>query len=145
MARDCSADAERLFRTFAARHALTIEKVDEPNVELLMRVPRQNGLSFELKLCCQNGDELNIGVAEFWSTFFPFEKVKERVEAALDGLVSGECTVLTIWRSGRYVGGKLQRKADAGWKTIATHVQGLSVPFLRTVQQRIANERGPPT
>lgn len=140
LSRDYSADAERLFREFAARHDLTIEKIDEPNVELLMRVPQQKGLSFEITLCCQNCDELNIGVAEFWSTFFPFEKVKQRVEAALDGLVLGECSVLTTWRSGRYVGGKLQRKADAGWETITIHVAGLRVPFLRTTTQRIANE-----
>lgn len=95
MARDYSQDAERLFRDFAARHRLSIAKVEEPNVELLMTVPAQEGLSFEISLCCQNCDELNIGVAEFWSTFFPFEKVKQCVDAALDGLVTGEYSILT--------------------------------------------------
>lgn len=128
-----------MFRDFAVRHRLAIEKIDQPNVELLMRVPRQECLSFEITLCCQNCDELNMGVAEFWSTFFPFEKVRSTVEIALDGLVSGEYSILTTWRSGRYVGGKLQRMAQDGWQTVASHAV-LKIPFVRTTTRRISNE-----
>ena len=71
---DYTADAEALFRDFARRHSFAIEKVDQPEVELLMRVPEQPGLSFELTLGLQNVDELNIGFEEFWSYFFPFEE-----------------------------------------------------------------------
>lgn len=140
MARDYSADAERLFRDFAARHGLVIKKVDEPNVELLMCVPVQKGLSFEITLGCQNGDELNIGVADFWSTFFPFENVKQTVETALDGLISGGCSILTTSQFGRQVRGELQRKTQTGWETVAVHVAGLMIPFVRTTAQRVSNE-----
>ena len=63
--KDRKADAEALFRDFANRHSLAIEKVDNPNVELLMRLPRQMGLSFELTLGLQNRDELNVGFEGF--------------------------------------------------------------------------------
>ncbi len=60
-------DAEALFRDFAQKHSFTIEKGDEPNVELMMRGPPQPGLSLELTLGLQNNDELNVGFGEFWS------------------------------------------------------------------------------
>jgi hypothetical protein len=72
--KDRTADAEALFRDFASRPSFTIEKVDNPNIELLMGLPRQGGLSFELTLGLQNRDELNIGFEGFWCYFFPYEE-----------------------------------------------------------------------
>ena len=63
--RQHGANAEALLRDFAARHSFTIERINNPNLELLMRLPRQPGLSFELVLGLQNGDEVNIGFEGF--------------------------------------------------------------------------------
>lgn len=88
---DQTDDAEALFRDFARRHSLAIEKLAGAPVELLMRMPPQPGLSFELTLGLQNGDEVNIGFAEFWSYFFPYEEKRQIVSDALDGLAAGDC------------------------------------------------------
>ena len=56
-------EVEKLFREFAAKHGLRIEKEEQDEIELLMTVPQQEGLSFELTLGLQNGDEINIALA----------------------------------------------------------------------------------
>jgi hypothetical protein len=115
---DYTADAEKLFRDFAARHSFLIEKLDNPNVELLMRIPIQSGISFELILGLQNEDELNIGIGEFWSYFFPFEHVRKQVDAALDGIASGECRIATHRQFGRSVKIELERRSGSTWVLI---------------------------
>ncbi len=128
-----------MFRAFAARHGLSIEKVENAPVELMMTVPKQPGLGFEMTLACQNGDELNIGVEPFWSTFFPFEQVRGTVERALDGLVSGDCTILLISQRGRPVRGLLQMRDGPSWRTIATHIVAFKIPFVTTSETRLSN------
>lgn len=49
-------DAEKLFSNFAERHHLRIRKVPQDNIELMMLLPRQESLSFELTLGLQNYD-----------------------------------------------------------------------------------------
>lgn len=114
--RDYTEDAESLFRRFAARHAFTIEKVDDPPIELLMRVPSQRGLSFDLTLGLQNRDELNLGFQNFWSVVFPFEKVSDKFEAMLDGLVHGNCRLATRSQLGNVIVRRLERRTDMGWE-----------------------------
>jgi hypothetical protein len=131
---DNTAAAERLFRDFAARHAFTIEKLDEPHVELLMRVPEQPGLSFELTLGLQNRDELNIGFAGFWSYFFPFEKKVALVDSALDGIVTGECRLAIHRQFGRIVKHVLEQRNDGRWEVVYTALETfLYVPFVGTL------------
>ena len=50
-------EAEALFRAVAKRHSLEIVKSNQSNIELLMTVPKQSGLSFDLTLGLQNLDE----------------------------------------------------------------------------------------
>ncbi|WP_435338020.1 hypothetical protein, partial [Acinetobacter sp. LH3_13] len=80
--------------------------------ELLMRVPRQQGLSFELTLGLQNKDELNIGFDDFWSYFFPYESQKQTVSDALDAIARGDCRLAVHTQLGRIVKRVLERHSD---------------------------------
>ena len=62
------------------RPGLTHQVDTEALVELMWHIPAQKGLSLPLTLGLQNWDELNLGVEDFWSYFFPFENVAEKFE-----------------------------------------------------------------
>jgi hypothetical protein len=135
---DHTQEAEALFRNFANRHLLTIERVDEPNVELLMRVPPQPGLSFELMLGLQNGDELNIGFERFWSYFFPFERKRDLVVSLLNGIVTGGCRLAIHRQFGFGVKRVLERRVNYAWEPIY-HALGVGLPFIGTSVSYVYN------
>lgn len=137
--KDCTAEAENLFREFAARHALAIEKIDEPDVDLLMRVPRQPGLAFELTLALQNADEVNIGFEDFWSYFFPFEEKRALVESMLDGIATGHCRLAIHRQFGRIVKRVLERRTDVSWQPVYAAVTRLQIPWIGTAVSDIDN------
>jgi len=137
---DHTKDAEALFRDFALRHSLIIEKVDDPNVELLMRVPPQPGLSLELTLGLQNDDELNVGFCEFWSYFFPYESKRQVVSDALDALVVGDGRLAVHTQLGRVVKHVLEQRIDGTWQQIYTAFARIQVPLLGTQTSFVLNE-----
>lgn len=133
-------DAEALFRDFAQKHSFTIEKVDEPNVELMMRLPPQPGLSLELTLGLQNNDELNVGFGEFWSHFFPYENKRQLVSDALDALVVGDCRLAIYTQLGGVVKRVLEQRFNGAWQPIYTAFARIEVPFLGTKTSYVLNE-----
>lgn len=135
---------EALFRNFADRHNLTIERVLEPNVELLLRIPRQPGLSFDLTLCAQNEDEINIGFEGFWSYFFPFEKVSQIVSGTLDDLVTGDCRLAIHTQFGRATKRVLERRTTTDWQPIHTQKLGFGVPFINAQVSYVYNQDAKP-
>ena len=96
-----SEDAEQLFRRFAERHGLRYEAQPDPPIELLWTFPAQPKLSRAVTLGLQNMDELNFGVGDFWSYFFPFADVAAEFEAVLDAWVAGEAPIIVAGRRGR--------------------------------------------
>lgn len=129
---DCISEIRNLFLAFAERHSLTIEEVEEPNVELLMRVPAQPGLSFELTLCGQDYDIISIGFEEFWSLFFPFINVSQTVSDALDALATGDGRLVIYTQRGRVIKRVLQQRNKDDWHPIYTQSSGLRLPFVMT-------------
>ena len=65
--RDYTQEAEALFARVAERHSLRFEIDASAPVEVLWRFPKQEQLSLPITLALQNNDELNFGVAKFWS------------------------------------------------------------------------------
>lgn len=141
MRRDFTKEAEDLFRSFAARHGLAIEKLDEPNVELLMRVPAQRRLDFELTLGLQNGDEINVGFEKFWSYFFPFEKQQENVERALDGLMSDQTRLATHRQFGWIVKRVLEVCNEGKWRPVYQAYATVQIPLLGTSISYLRNNK----
>jgi hypothetical protein len=125
---DRTVNAEALFRDFASRHSLTIEKVDNPNIELLMRLPRQRGLSFELTLGLENRDELNIGFEGFWSYFFPYEEKLGVVKSILEGIASGDCRLATHHQFGHVVKRVLEQRFDQSWRETYAAFSRVQIP-----------------
>jgi hypothetical protein len=132
--------AEALFREFAERHSFVIEKVREPNADLLMRVPRQPGLSFDLTLGLQNIDELNIGFDEFWSYFFPFNHKRQIVSDALDALAVGQCRLAIHTQLGSVVKRVLEQSRGGKWEPIYTAVARIQIPLVGTKTSYLYNQ-----
>lgn len=114
MDRDYTPEATALFSAFAARHGLTYTVETDVPVEVMWTFPVQAKLSLPLTLGLQNCDELNFGVADFWSYFFPFETVVAEFERVLDAWVEGNARVLVTGRRGRV----LQVLDDGRWSDV---------------------------
>lgn len=112
--RDCTEEATALFMRFVSRHGLTYDVDTDAPVEVMWNVPAQKGLSLPIILGLQNWDELNFGVEDFWSYFFPFDRVAEEFERYLDLWMSGEARVAVTGPIGRM----LQVREGNRWKTV---------------------------
>ena len=134
--RDYTAEAEALFRRFADRHGLTHE-VETAPMEVCWTFPRQPKLSLPVTLGLQNGDELNFGVSDFWSYFFPFEEVAETFEHAIDAWVVRNARIAVTGFRSRL----LQVRKGDGWKTVYG-ADGCLFPFRWTPFRVVMNEPG---
>ena len=122
--RDCTEDAIALFSGFVSRYGLTYEVDTEAPVEVMWRIPAQTGLSLPLILGLQNSDELNLGIEEFWSYFFPFDDVTQQFEMILDKWVVGDARIGIAGRRGRI----LQLRDGDEWETA---YKANTMPLLR--------------
>ncbi len=111
---DFTTQAEALFTRFPERHGLTFEVEPDVPMEVCWTFPEQPKLSTPLILGLQNGDELNFGVSDFWSYFFPFEAVESKFDRILDAWVAGEARVAITGRRSRL----LQLREGDAWETV---------------------------
>jgi hypothetical protein len=124
--RDYSAEAEILFRCSADRYGLKADVDRSAPVEVLWRFPVQDRLSVPIVLALQNNDELNFGVEEFWSYFWPFPEKAAQFEEIVDAWVLAKARIVTrafgeelqLWSHGRwtavYGAGRIWPKLKAG-------------------------------
>jgi hypothetical protein len=101
---------------------------------VLWTFPAQNRLYHPLTLGLQNLDELNFGVSDFWSYFFPFDRAIAEFERLLDAWVSGQARILVTGRRGRV----LQRLDGDEWTTV--YQAGRILPFRGVPKIVIQNE-----
>ena len=134
---DYTTQAEALFGRFAERHGLAYETITGAPIEVCWAFPEQSKLSLPLTLGLQNGDELNFGVADFWSYFFPFEDVVEEFERAIDAWVVGEARIAVT----RFRGRLLQVRKGTQWKTVYC-ANGCLFPFRLTPFRFVMNGEG---
>lgn len=132
---DYTREAEALFSRFAERHGLSFEVDTLAEMEVCWTFPKQNKLSMPLILGLQNGDELNFGVGDFWSYFFPYERVAQRFERILDAWVAGEARVAIMRGQGRL----LQIREGDDWKA-AYGANGCLFPFRRWPRGFVQND-----
>jgi hypothetical protein len=132
---DYSKEAAALFARFAERHELVYIVEPDAPIEVLWEFPEQKRLSFPITLGLQNGDELNFGVAGFWSNFFPFGQSASTFERALDAWVVGDARVVRVALGGR----ALQLCDSGGWKTI--YRANCLLPVPRNPKRTITNQR----
>ncbi len=113
-------------------------------MELLMSVPQQPGLSFELTLGLQNNDELNLGFEKLWSFFFPDEKKWHLVSDVLDAIAAGECRLATHEQFGWVVKRVLEQRSDGTWRPIYTVTLQSKSRSLGTKVSYLCNEDAQP-
>lgn len=111
---DYTREAEVLFTRFAERHGLTYLVETGVPMEVCWTFPEQEKLFLPVTLGLQNGDELNFGVSDFWSYFFPFERVADTFERMLDAWVMGEARIAIMRGPGRL----LQVREEGEWKSL---------------------------
>jgi len=133
-------DAEKLFLEFADKHHLMIEKITQDNIELMMSVPKQNGLSFELTPGLQNYDEINIGFNEFWSYIFPFGEKQAFVSRVLDDLVVGNARLALYRQFGRVVYQDLEQVVEGNWSRVYREHCKVRIPLIRIGVSYVVNE-----
>ncbi|MEI9927881.1 MAG: hypothetical protein WDN44_09450 [Sphingomonas sp.] len=126
-----------MFRRFADRHGLACEAAIGEPMEVCWTFPQQPKLSMSLVLGLQNSDELNFGVSDFWSFFFPFEDVAENFEHILDAWVVGDARVARTGFRSRL----LQVREGSRWKTVYG-ANGCLFPFRWTPFGLVRNECG---
>ncbi|HWW12851.1 MAG TPA: hypothetical protein VN018_10050 [Brevundimonas sp.] len=132
--RDHTPDAEALFARFAKRHGLTYAVQTGAPVEVMWLFPRQDGLNLPITLGLQNGDELNFGVADFWSHIFPFGAVADDFETLLDAWVTGDARIQVLGGRHRI----LQRRNGDRWETVYRANPPL-LPLSQRVREVIVN------
>jgi len=104
-------------------------------MEVCWTFPEQAKLSLPLTLGLQNCDELNFGVSDFWSYFFPFEAVADKFERILDAWVVGDARVATTGLRSRL----LQVREGNRWRTVYG-AGGCLFPFRSTPFGFVFNE-----
>jgi hypothetical protein len=115
MALDFTEQVAALFTRFADRYGLRYTTIDAP-VELLWEFPIQPKLSHLIVLGLQNNDELNFGVGDFWSYFFPFEEKQIEFEKIIDKWVEGAARIVP--KPGILIQGQeLQTLENGAWNT----------------------------
>jgi hypothetical protein len=122
---DHTREAEVLFARFAERHGLAYRVETDAPIEVCWTFPAQDKLSLPVTLGLQNGDELNLGVSDFWSYFFPFEKVAVEFERIMDAWVEGDARIVLKGRKSRL----LQLREPDGWRSV--YRAGWPLPFSR--------------
>ena len=132
--RDFTEKAQALFQRFAARHGLQYSVTPDAPIEVMWEFPEQPKLSLPIILGLQNLDELNFGVSDFWSYFFPFPDVVEDFEAILDAWVVGDARVGKTGSRSRI----LQMRKNDLWETVYG-AGGCIFPFYRKPRDFIIN------
>jgi hypothetical protein len=112
--KDYTIEAETLFGRFARNHGFTYEVEADVPMEVCWTFPTQDGLHLPITLGLQNSDELNFGVSDFWSYFFPFEDAADEFEHIINAWVLGNARVAVTGARSRL----LQVKNGNKWKTV---------------------------
>ena len=137
--KDNAEPAEAMYRAIASDFGLNIEKVEDAPIELLMEIPKQDGLDFTIMLGLQNRDELNVGVEDFLSYFFPFEKRQASVDQAVRGLISGKAWIAVKHQFGRTVKAQLVRECNGKKEVLYTAHKSFSLPLFPRKESKIQN------
>lgn len=112
--KDYTPEAEALFGRLAERYELEFVVERGVPMEVLWTFPVQPHLSRPITLGLQNLDELNFGVGDLWTYFFPFPDHAERFEQIVGSWIEGNGRVAVTGSKSC----NLQLLEGAVWKTV---------------------------
>lgn len=128
-----------MFRAVADDFGLRINKRHDSPIEVMMDIPKQNGLGFTITLGLQNGDELNIGVEGFWSYFFPYCDCRDFFHEVLQGLIRGDAYLLYSKQFGRLVKTELIGDVGNGVECLYSEYSRVRIPLLPYREEVLCN------
>jgi hypothetical protein len=111
--------------------------LEHPHVEVMLTIPAQTGLKFEVSINLQNCDELHLNAGSFWCEWFPCRKqeVCDQFIDALRGLLSGSYRIIEHFRRGKAVKAELQRPENGNWQNVAVWSKvSFSLPWGKSTQ-----------
>ena len=121
-----------MFNALAAEYGCSIETQLGDPIEVLCELSRE-GWPGKLVLGLQNGDELNFGIDDFWSFFFPFQEVKSLFRKTAAGWLSGRSRLVYFYRGQRLLKIELQVKMEGGsWQRVYTDMRTMLLPHWTT-------------
>jgi hypothetical protein len=140
--------AEDFFRRYAERKSLSIEKIEQENIELMMCFPVQSALDFEITVGMDSGDGLCIGAGEHWGSWWvidgKFDEAASRVSEILNGLIDGRCRVAETRQFGRVRKTAIEQLINGTWKAMSTRWSPFVLPFCAKQVVYLRNLSGKP-
>jgi len=128
-----------MFRAIADDFGLCIINRHDSPIEVMMDIPKQDGLGFTITLGLQNGDELNIGVDDFWSYFFPYRDCSEFFCKVLRILILGDAHLLYSKQFGRLVKTELIGDVGNGVECLYTAWSRPGIPLVPYREEVLCN------
>ena len=120
-----------LFAGVAQRHNLNFEFEENDPVDVSCVYPAQQGLSFELWMNLQNGDEIWFGGDDWSFSRFPADDPQnwDCIAKTLDGIITANARVIRYTALGRGspFWTSTQLLDDGIWQTVSTRV-GIPIP-----------------
>jgi hypothetical protein len=140
--------ADQLFKEFALRHCFLTRmtrksEVEQLGVDLLMALPVQAGLTFELQFAF--ADDILFVVAgehtgEWYIANGNIEEVWRTVVQIADGLVAGTYRVVEFWQRGRARKTAIEIEDTGSWKAVSTRYSTILLPLIRTEKVILQNK-----
>jgi len=106
---------------------------NDPNVDIMLDIPQQQGLGFDVNLNLQNVDELHLTTGKLWMCWFPCTE-KENKEDFMNtvlGLILGKCRILETLKGGKVVKAQLQLSMDGKWVSKSSGMMTFNWPSFR--------------
>lgn len=112
---------------------------EDPNVDIMMDIPKQQGLDFDINLNLQNIDELHLSVDKLWMCWFPctVEENKAGFIDTVTGLITGKYRILETLRGESIVKAELQFQENGEWISISSGQYIFQLPKFGKKSHRI--------
>jgi hypothetical protein len=106
---------------------------ENPNVDIMMIIPKQKGLDFEICLNLQNIDELHLEVGKLWMCWFPCTERENKNDYlnTLNGLITGKYRILETIKGNKVVKAQLQLPMNGEWISKSSGLMTFSFPSFR--------------
>jgi hypothetical protein len=136
--------AEELFRQFALRHSLLIDKIEHEFADVMMELPVQHGLTIPIALILSD-DELQIVFGEHSGCWYLSDNTATNTmanfEEICDGLIDGGCRVVEYWQFDKPVKTAIEKNRNGKWEAISTRWSPFLLPFFKVRKVIVQNSR----
>jgi hypothetical protein len=138
--------AEEYFRRYAESRTFRIEKFELAGIDLMLLIPAQPRLNFEISVGLDANDSLFVDAGRHRGWWYiignDFDEAASRVSDVLDGLIDGTCRVAETWQFGKVSKTAIEQFSNGTWKPISTHHGHFTIPFFAKDVVHLKNQSG---